>query len=296
MTRTCILLFAAVTASATSAQDLATLSDQSEREFGAHENLYLVEAVMVLDDRLLVADRGSNSILSYSIASGSLEGRFGREGGGPGEFEGLTDIQECNGRLMAWDPLADRVTFFGEGLATETVPLPVVDGAVPQAVICSGDQLVARYRRGEVWPELGPFRLPVALRALSLDGVPKHVLAEVPGDERNRSPTSEGPRLFGLKTFMIPSEYGIIVGTGDAYSLTLHDREGVTQGTMGAEGDRPEILEEDLQERNRREYDLVLRRFGQETANGLRANQAVYDYPSHYPAYVGGFGLSVTAL
>ena len=78
----------------------------------AHE-LFGVEDALRLDDgRILVANGGTSEVRVFDRTARYV-GSWGREGEGPGEFTGLTDLWPWPGdSVMAWDFLQNRLTIF----------------------------------------------------------------------------------------------------------------------------------------------------------------------------------------
>lgn len=85
---------------------------------GPEEYLFssIVAAFRLSDGRIAIGDRESNTIRIYD-AAGTFLFSFGGDGGGPGEFGGLSAVFRYRGdSIAAWDASAHRLSVFdGEG-------------------------------------------------------------------------------------------------------------------------------------------------------------------------------------
>lgn len=69
------------------------------------------DMVMSPDDKIIVSDHGENKIVVFD-ASGEVINQFGREGKGPGEFQGLRFIKLEGDVLKVFDANNNRVQYF----------------------------------------------------------------------------------------------------------------------------------------------------------------------------------------
>lgn len=116
-------------------------SDPNHQLFGVED------ALRFPDGRIAVADGGSSQIRIYD-ARGEYVGAWGRDGEGPGEFTGLTNLELWPGdSLMAWDFLQNRMTVFDSaGQAGRTQRLTLGEGlgaARYEGVLDDGSMIVA---------------------------------------------------------------------------------------------------------------------------------------------------------
>lgn len=97
-----------------------------------------VEIAVVSEDVACVIDSFESRIYCVDRGDGSVKS-IGREGGGPGEFAGLSGIwRSSDGQLVATDVAEERLTFFGpDGAVASETRLP--DGFQPRQL--RGDRL-----------------------------------------------------------------------------------------------------------------------------------------------------------
>ncbi len=277
------------TSPASAAQQTLTLSDNPVLSLGpanGHE-FYQVQSVVLLEDALVIADRGSQSVIWVSLGGTTL-GRVGGEGGGPGEFRGLGPVMTCGDSLFAWDPFADRMSVLSDGEFVRSFRIPPIDGRLPQRVCCSGTDLLVLFGvtgTQELGLVEGPYRPAMVLHRFSLEGEYLGQVGEFPGDERYRHETSDGPRVFGKTTVLARTERGFILGTGDQASLLELDLDGQQIRSLGLGFLTEPLGREDLNTHKQEELERVGQRFGAGVAQSLRRNQEQYDYPESYPPY-----------
>jgi hypothetical protein len=94
------------------------LSDEPTLQIGIAEGdpLYQMDRVRAAlrlgDGRIVVANAGSHQVRWYD-ANGRHVASAGREGGGPGEFRGLTTLRRLPGdSVLAYDVMAFRLSWF----------------------------------------------------------------------------------------------------------------------------------------------------------------------------------------
>lgn len=114
----------------------------------------IASAEFLEDGRIVVADAGEDAI--FVFASGQLEKRFGRKGGGPGEFQSLASIRIKGDTIIAADRVSKRYSFFstaGDLLREERLPefLPLAGWAGPTA---AGEYMISRHLNGSA-PQVG---------------------------------------------------------------------------------------------------------------------------------------------
>lgn len=110
-------------------------------EIGAVDgaDAYLFDGIagigFMANDRLLVANRGSSSLRVFS-SDGTLQGEFGREGEGPGEYGRLSAAQVVEGdSIVVFDSDLHRVTYLDSaGELVRSVTLDSGDGSPDQYI------------------------------------------------------------------------------------------------------------------------------------------------------------------
>ncbi|HSM05483.1 MAG TPA: hypothetical protein VK858_12775 [Longimicrobiales bacterium] len=229
-----------------------------------------------------VANDGSGQILWFD-ASGHRVDVLGGPGEGPGEFQALSDLLSCGTEVIAWDGVADRVTVYRDRELVRDFRVPLLDGQVPEQVSCSADSLVFLYRLYDPPSEMGPYRPRVAIHAFGFDGTHLGHVATVPGTERYRHETGDGPRVFGAVTRVAVHDGRTVVGTGDEDPADL-----AGSVTFALPGSEEPITEEQLSAQQSRELARVEARYPS-AAPALRRNQAVYDYPDLFPRHTRMF-------
>lgn len=187
--------------------------------------------VLLVRDRIVVADGGSRELRYFD-----LDGRHvisvGGRGGGPGEFEAIGWLGRYGtDSLIAYDVRQRRFSIFdieGNFVRSFVPARPVfniagrfADGSfvVPPSVSFTAG--MARQ---------GLTRDSAAVLRVQADGAGVDTLIRLLAGEYivETSATYMGvrPRPFGLVTYSAVSDSLIFVGTGDAYDIAVHDRDG----------------------------------------------------------------------
>ena len=144
--------------------------------------------VMLGDGRVVVANGGSSQLLVFDSA-GVFQDAWGREGEGPGEFDGLRGVWSCADSLVARE--AARVSVLDSGgmfVRTETI----VGRLTPTGAFelegvsrdCSSVLLAVRNARSpEGFEERRVFRYPTEVYWAALDGGSRTAVDSFPGNE-----------------------------------------------------------------------------------------------------------------
>lgn len=116
---------------------------------GANANLVPIGALVINSlGQMFVGQAQDHKILVFD-SLGMIVRTIGRKGGGPGEFQGLSNIGFVGDTLWAWDDVKRRVTLFrvdGRQLRSTTIPLltgpdmkiaPMIRGVRPDGSILS---------------------------------------------------------------------------------------------------------------------------------------------------------------
>lgn len=161
-------------------------------------------ATLLGDGRLAVADGGSQELRFFG-QSGEFETAVGGVGDGPGEFRGLSWIDQCGtDSIYAYDFVHARISVYDEvgELARTFSVQPRGLGRKPYTLSCNNDGVLLV--RG--WPMIGddqsegPFRPEVSLALFNLDGEEVQYLGHLLGDEMYVWPRQIGPRPLGRVT------------------------------------------------------------------------------------------------
>lgn len=194
-------------------------------------------ARILKDGRIAVANGADHAVLFFT-AKGARDGRFGREGSGPGEFRGVSLVGVRHDSLLLWDAQLDRATVapiaggtprvlqFGKGDTTAAARF----GFAPLDLFADGALLLAGRTGASSADRGGVRRDPVPLRRAPWDGSLGRQIAVVPGSENI---VASGPgfvtvfeRPFGHRTHTIAVGNQLLVSTGDFDGVMLFDSTG----------------------------------------------------------------------
>ncbi len=239
---------------------------------------------VVADSLILVADGGSNQLRIFS-RDGRFLRSFGGKGDGPEEFRSIAWAEVCDGAIVAYDFSRQRATVWNaEGRLLEEFQVQGTRADLPPyAVRCGADRTFAVLG----WPDVGasrvpvgPYRPEVAVGLADRQGQLLKVLATVPGPERYRYPTNDGPRRLGKNTIVRMGADVVYVGTADSFRVHVLSPDGGDR-TFGEPfepvpftGHMRERWESDIVRRTRPELRPAARR-------ALRA----LEMPDFLPAY-----------
>lgn len=249
-------------------------------------------AIRLADGSVVVADEQSYEIRMYD-AGGQHLWTSGRQGEGPGEYEGLVLVRGCPGAaITVFDWSLDRITELGlDGSVTDTRNLSGA-GVNPygRRIICSleGDLVFTGWpddefdRTGAVAGQ--HYRWRTALEWATGDSV-AILRSGIPGAERFHVEGGSGPLTWGRDMVFAAAAAGVWHGSADEYELELVDWEGrVTRAARWA-GPNLEVtrahLDRYLNAFLARYDDPGARRnFERERWPGIRD-----DLPERFPAY-----------
>jgi len=244
-----------------------TLAAEPEVEIGAREDdprqtLHQVAgAVRLPDGRIVVANAGPRELLVFG-PDGGYAATLGRQGKGPGEFEGLAWIGHLRAdTVVAWDNRLARWSLFTpDGLVRVVTPTPVPDGLGPSAlgvlddgslVIGSGWNLQAMAQRGA-----GLWRDTVAFLRYGRDGRLLGTVARAPRrqvyvvEDATGFSTSEAP--FPRATFLAVSGSEVWMGDSDRFRIERRAAGGQVLGAISREWKGAPVRPGDV-ERHKRE-------------------------------------------
>ena len=196
----------------------------------------VVDAERLADGRIVVANAGSQELRFYEPSGAHLHS-VGGEGGGPGEFEGLTWIEVAPGdSLIAYDLRNRRLSRFtpdGEFVGSTTLE-GAPERGFPRAIgrFADGSLLVSVGRvfgPGEV--EEGMSRDSVVYLHLSAEGELLDTIVRFPGPEtflktEDQDFTVTTP-LFGRSPADALHADRVTLGASDSYQLVQYTPDGV---------------------------------------------------------------------
>ncbi len=146
----------------------------------------IVGGQIIGDSTIVIAD-GSNGSIHYFSMNGGTTRNFGRLGPGPGEFQALTDVHECEPSTLAtYDAATARITRFGpagEVLIEKRSPVGFVI-LRPLTCLADGSIIAAFDRRAPIPQQSSVVRATGLLVRISSDLSAVDTLATFPGNER----------------------------------------------------------------------------------------------------------------
>ena len=187
-------------------------------------------AVRLEDGSIVAADEQSHNLRRYA-ADGRHLRTIGRQGDGPGEYQGLRLLRNCPGAaITVFDWALDRITELDpDGNVVDTRALNAAGVRPYGQPACTADgRLVFT-----PWPEdrrdraVGEsYRWLMSLRYALGDSVTA-LRPGIPGTERTRySEISDGPADWGRNMVYAAVETGVWYGTADDYELEHLDWTG----------------------------------------------------------------------
>jgi hypothetical protein len=244
-----------------------TLAPEPEVEIGGREDdpgqaLHQVAgAVRLPDGRIVVANAGSRELLVFG-PDGEHAATLGRQGKGPGEFEGLAWVGHLRAdTVVAWDRALVRWSLFTpDGFVGAVTPSPTPEGMSPGAlgalddgslVIGSGWNVHEMAERGG-----GLWRDTVTFLRYGRDGRLLGTVARAPRRQVyiTRTPegfsTSEAP--FARESFLAVSGSEVWMGDSDRFRIERRAAGGQVLGAISREWTGAPVRPGDV-ERHKRE-------------------------------------------
>jgi len=157
-------------------------------------------AMSIQDSLIVIADGGAKELRVFSN-SGDFITKFGREGGGPREFEGMGWADTCGSdTVVAYDFARHRITkwdtkgtlldeFFVQGPEASMPPYSLDCGPNGTFAVVGWPDFLA-YSGG-----VGPYRFDVKVGVVDRQGRLERVLSTFPGPERYRYESWSPPGL-----------------------------------------------------------------------------------------------------
>lgn len=213
--------------------ELGVAEGDPRYQFGA-----VGDAVRLGDGTLVVSDVQANELRAYD-ARGRYLRTLGRQGSGPGEFNGIVSAFLLPGDSIAvYDGLAGRLTVFAPGGAlARTANLAPLDGRLPPKPLGAfgdGSLVVAPAFNPRFTASPRPSRDTMPLARYSAQGAQTaslgHILGEetvtiVGGSGENRF-ASRGPVPFGRGTHVAVAGTRLLIADAARYELAEHGADG----------------------------------------------------------------------
>lgn len=223
------------------------LSDEPSVEIGVtagHPDYQMdrVRTALRLEDgRIVVANAGNQQVRWYD-ANGRIVARAGRQGGGPGEFQGLFTLRRLPGdSVLAYDLSAFRLSWFDPaGRFVRSAPLQPMGQAPPRFVdrFADGSLLLSSSVRTFGEPTNGTRRDTLLFLRANPDGVPVDSLPVSPASEASFHIVSEGGQVRAMNIVTLPFMRNVHSaasgdrywqGVSDAYEVVLRRADGTPQ-------------------------------------------------------------------
>jgi len=221
----------------------------------AYQLFRISDALRLEDGRIVVVNRGSNELRVFD-ARGTHLASWGREGEGPGEFTGVSEIAEWPGdSIMAFDFNQRRITVFDTaGVLGRTLLLESTEEIVaPQfrAILPNGRLVVragATFTAGEVGT--GITRSDYMYATLSAEADDPVLLGAYPGTESfvmaGEGFMSVSTHPFGRTTLVRMWGDRLVMSANDTYELRVVDAQGVLTNIIRRDHDAASPTQADL--------------------------------------------------
>jgi hypothetical protein len=199
--------------------------------------LYQVQDARRLSDgRIVVANSGSHELRFYD-GKGTFLAAAGREGGGPGEFQGLGDVWALAGdSLLTYDYRSDRISLFeSSGDFVRSFPLLTLTGgkSSPQGVAPFADgSMLVRARTMSFTPQTegGLTRDSILYLRCDPEGALIDSVGWFPGPEwyikSEEGVMAASTRVFGLAPVAATFADAFYFGASDSYEIARYDAGG----------------------------------------------------------------------
>lgn len=211
--------------------------------------------MITVDDTLIVVADGGSRQLRMFTSEGRAVAAFGREGDGPGEFRRVRWVGRCGGpSIVVFDALRQRVTKWdARGDLIDGFNIESTDPGRPAYALSCGPTgefvVVGWFDVLGYQLDEGPYRPRTKVGILGPNGGLERLLGTFPGPERYRYASdglSDGPRPFGKPMIARMGPDGVLVGTGDAYTIEVFHRDGF-HFTVGKPRQRRELTRDMLE-------------------------------------------------
>ena len=192
-----------------------------------------IAATLTSSGHLIVIDALENRLLVLDRA-GRFVHRLGREGGGPGEFRGISWSGHCGSDSVAvWDRRGGRLVYVdGEGKLLGQVPVPFSPPVAGRtaSTACSRTGTFALLSLPEVTPQGAIVRGPATLTLYDAEAGERPFPASVTSSEFVIMRGGGSPRPLGRQTHVALDDRHVFVGTADSAHVSVYTLEGRLMG------------------------------------------------------------------
>lgn len=189
----------------------------------------IIGSVIDRAGQIHVAD-GVRAEVKLFDARGNYIRTYGGSGSGPGEFQAIRGIDYCNGSVVVSDLLGHRIAIFDDnGKLKETRRWEALRrGVTPMRMTCNETGMFVQIDRESKALEalLGAYTLNAVVASVDQGGNRKGKLIEVPGIDRYRYETVDGPAELGKTASVTTSEDKVVVAVGGFPELRKFTTEG----------------------------------------------------------------------
>lgn len=220
-------------------------------DFGPEHDLHRTGSILRLrDGRIAVAHTGQNEIIIFD-KRGELVTRFGRAGGGPGEFREISRLFTIGGgdSLLVFDFPQFRASIFDtDGRLARSFTPPTLGAELPSmvtGVFDDGSLLLATLTppSGE---ERGLMRHPRELWRSTADGGSPVRLARLPGQEMFLQDSPWGPPdlrrpYFGRTAVYATGRDRVYWAATEEFAIHVHGLDGTRLATLRRRGEPPAV-------------------------------------------------------
>lgn len=241
-------------------------------------------ATRLADGRIVISDRGSNSVRFYD-STGEFLTSVGRSGEGPGEYVWIRALWRCGGdSIFVFDLSWAMDVYDTDGvLHRDATPLVSNGQRPPYNLTCSRSGQFAAVGWGD-FPEGLPEGLYPAMSSLTLmnsDGETISEVGEVLSSERLGTSGGSRPHPFGKATVFAFSEESLFVGDGGALEIRVLNMNGDLERVFrGPAADRT-ITSEIVAAYERSQLDGL----DSDRRPAMERSLADMPYPERYPAF-----------
>ncbi len=177
---------------------------------------------------IVVANAQTLQIKMFSAAGEPIWSQ-GRVGDGPGEYRGFRTVEHCGGHILVADLQSRRFTLLnGAGEVTATrLWHPLRRLAAPFRLSCTDDGAFVQLDRESNPPaEEGSYTVPAIIGFGRVGGESPEPILAIPGIDRRRHGTVDGPADFGKTTWAVALPQGVIVIQSTTTEFRTYDAEG----------------------------------------------------------------------
>jgi hypothetical protein len=280
------------------------LTEEPVLEIGAldgaleYQLFRVFDATRLADGRIVVANSGTHELRFYE-SDGTYIRTAGRQGAGPGEFQGLMLVESFAGdSLLTYDWRNRRITVFSPGgefvrsftpdalAGTPFFPnhvLPLKDGSLILGV--ASPPAVGRVATGVSQDTM------VIVRA-DMDGATLDTIADYPGAEirvqtagsGERTMVMAGPRLWSPSPQMQGYANGFYLGNGASFEITYYGQRGAVERLIRLDQPNLPVTSEDIE---RYKEERLAQAEDENTRRRALARMENMQFTETFPAYDG---------